>query len=129
MGAVDPARRSSRCRIMTCVPCVAELSKVHAIYEKYGKRKTKRLEIVSLSIDDGVAAVAKFRQDKAHPMPWRHGFVGPDRKSDFYKTMGWSDSGAAVPFYILVDGRGSIVAATPQLSLDELPGLLDDLLK
>jgi hypothetical protein len=62
-------------------------------------------------------------------MPWRHGFAGPDRKTDLYTSMGWSDSGAAVPFYILVDGRGRIVAATPELKLHALTALLDGLLE
>jgi thiol-disulfide isomerase/thioredoxin len=59
-----------------CGFCVAELPTTHKLYAQY---KAKGLEVLSLSVDAKPESVQTFRESAAHPMPWRHGFLGASR--------------------------------------------------
>jgi thiol-disulfide isomerase/thioredoxin len=110
-----------------CKPCVAELPRLHEIHARYGAAAGRKgLTILSVSLDAKPADVMKFRQDKEHPMPWLHAFVGRDDEP-LRSVIG---SGVpSIPLYVLVDERGKIVAASPQLRADSLPALLDRVLR
>jgi thiol-disulfide isomerase/thioredoxin len=110
-----------------CKPCVVELPRLHAIQAKYGNKKGKRLSVLSISLDETVEAVAGFRRDKAHPMPWHNAFAGKDQAA-LGTAFAGDKTGVAVPFYLLADEHGSIVASSPDLTIEKLEGQLDRLL-
>lgn len=110
-----------------CAPCIAELPRVHELHAKYGGKpagQKKRFEVLSIAIEKDPKAVARFREDKAHPMPWMHGIAGDD---DFIDTF--AGPGMGVPFYVLVDEKGVVLASSPELSPRALPQLLDRTLR
>ncbi len=109
-----------------CKPCVAEMPNLHALYAKYGKKPGKKLRMLSISIDESPDAVAGFRK-APHPMPWDHGFAGAATDTPFYKALGLG--GIAIPFYLLVDSKGTIVDASPSFNVSTLPATLDKLLR
>lgn len=94
-----------------CKPCVAELPAMTALYEKYATGpNAKRFGMLSISLDGKPEDVAAFRKDKAHAMPWLHGFSG---QTDARKPLTGEDFG--IPLYILVDEQGKILASSPEL--------------
>ena len=93
-----------------CGPCVGEMEKLHAAYEKF---KSKNFQILSLSLDHFRSDVAKFRGDK-WKMPWLHTFVTDDKPlAKAFEVM-------AIPRPLLVDGNGTIVAMELELRGDQL---------
>jgi thiol-disulfide isomerase/thioredoxin len=111
-----------------CKPCVAELPHLHEIYAKYASkaRGKKALKMMSVSLDAEPATVAKFRGDKEHPMPWMQAFAGAN--SDVVKRFTGSES-TAIPLYVLVGRDGKILAASPDITADKLPAILDKALQ
>lgn len=111
-----------------CVPCVAEMPHLHELYAKYGGAPTagrkKRFEILSIALESDAGPVKKFRENKAHPMPWLNALGDPDT---FFDTFAGMPMG--VPSYVLVDDKGKILASSPELSVKELPELLDRALR
>lgn len=87
-----------------CGPCVGEMPNLHKAYEKF---KDKNFEILSLSFDNAVADVVKFRQDK-WKMPWLHTFVENGFDSELAKTF----NVMGIPKPILVDGNTNMILAT-----------------
>ena len=111
-----------------CAPCVAEMPHLHELYAKYGGAPTagrkKRFEIMSVALHNEASPVTKFRADKAHPMPWLNALGDPEKFFDAFAGMPMG-----VPCYVLVDDQGKILASSPELSVKELPELLDRALR
>lgn len=111
-----------------CAPCVAELPGIHELYKKFGGApsggRTKRFDVLSIALENDAAPVKKFREDKAHPMPWQHGLGDPDT---FLEAFG--GKGLGVPLYVLVDEKGKIIASSPDLHATMLPELLERVLR
>lgn len=108
-----------------CKPCVAEMDNLHAAYDKYRtKRKQKKgertFEILSVSVDRGTAEVSKFRKDR-FPMPWMHGHLSFDDAGELFGIAG-------IPYAVLVDEHGTILATSPRVNGASLDALLDKLL-
>ncbi len=83
-----------------CVPCVAELPNVLAVYEKY---HAKGFEVIGISLDKDKTALTSFIQKKK--MPWPQYFDG----------QGWNNKLAAkygissIPATYLLNGGGKIL--------------------
>lgn len=101
-----------------CKPCVAEVGALAKIHDQYGHGKKKRLEILSVSLDSTPEDVIAFRKNQ--PMPWHHAFAGLDEKKAALVTGG----AAGVPFHILVDEAGKIIASGQELEMSVLPSTL-----
>jgi thiol-disulfide isomerase/thioredoxin len=86
-----------------CGPCVSEMPKLHAAYEKF---KDKNFEILSLSFDPRPEDVKKFRDEK-WKMPWLHAFVEKGFESELAKAF----EVAGIPKPILVDGDTNTIIA------------------
>ncbi|GLX79742.1 hypothetical protein tinsulaeT_30820 [Thalassotalea insulae] len=85
-----------------CVPCIKEMPDLHQAYSKYND---KGFEILSLSADDSIADIKKFRQGD-WAMPWKHGFLD-DRKHPMikdYMVFGY-------PVAYLIDENGAVLAS------------------
>jgi thiol-disulfide isomerase/thioredoxin len=104
-----------------CGPCVAEMPSLHAAYEKYGKRGKRKLHVLSIALDTTREDVAKFRT-APHPMPWEHALATDAEKMALRKIFG-----SGVPAYALIDERGTVLAATPQLRGPEFERVLSRL--
>jgi len=99
-----------------CAPCVAELPNIQKAYAKY---KARGLEVLSVSLDEAEADVAKFRREK-QPMPWLHarapgGFADPNIKA--FEIIG-------IPRAVLVGPDGVVLAADEALRGDQLDATL-----
>ncbi len=108
-----------------CKPCVAEMDNLHAAYDKYRtKRKPKQgerqFEILSVSVDKGTDEVARFRKER-FPMPWRHGHLSFEAAGELFGIAG-------IPYAVLLDETGTILATSPQVSGASLETLLDKVL-
>ncbi|MBL4689563.1 MAG: redoxin domain-containing protein [Nannocystaceae bacterium] len=108
-----------------CKPCVAEMDNLHAAYDKYRTKRKKRkggrtFEILSVSVDKGTAEVSKFRKDR-FPMPWMHGHLNFDDAGELFGIAG-------IPYAVLVDEQGTILATSPRVNGASLDALLDKVL-
>ncbi|MCH9681600.1 MAG: redoxin domain-containing protein [Deltaproteobacteria bacterium] len=108
-----------------CKPCIAEMDELHAAYDQYKtKRKTKRgdrqFDILSISVDKGTEEVVEFRKDR-FPMPWRNGHMDFATASGLFGIYG-------IPYAVLLDENGTIIATSPQLSGSTVGAMLDDVL-
>jgi thiol-disulfide isomerase/thioredoxin len=101
-----------------CKPCVAELPQLHDLYATYGKRSKhgKRLEILSVSIDGDAGKVAAFRKERGHGMPWHNAVASDQETKALFSALGFGPETTSVPFYVLVDEQGKILASSPELS-------------
>ena len=99
-----------------CGPCIAEMDNLHKAYEKYHGRN---FEILSLSFDEKPETVGSYRQKK-YKMPWAHGFVEGNFKSDIARAF----EVTGIPKPILVDPNGNIVAMEVDLRGDNLDATL-----
>jgi thiol-disulfide isomerase/thioredoxin len=95
-----------------CAPCVAELPRLHAANETY---KDHGLAILSVSFDPKRSDVATFRARK-WPMPWQHAFAPQQDFEDAPRAF----EVVGIPFAVLVDPAGKIVASGPDLRGAEL---------
>jgi thiol-disulfide isomerase/thioredoxin len=99
-----------------CGPCIAEMDNLHKAYEKYHGRN---FEILSLSFDEKPETVGLYRAKK-YKMPWAHGFVEGNFKSDIARTF----EVTGIPKPILVDPNGNIVAMEVDLRGENLDATL-----
>ncbi len=90
-----------------CNPCVGEMPYLHEAYKKYHK---KGFEILSLSFDQKVDDIYKFRKAK-WPMPWDHSFVVNGFNSELAKEF----QVEGIPKPILVGRNGKIIATESQV--------------
>lgn len=108
-----------------CKPCVAEMDSLHAAYDKYKtKRKVtkdgREFEILSVSVDKSTSEVATFRKER-YPMPWRHAHLGFAEAGELFGIAG-------IPYAVLVDETGTIIATSPVVRGASLDDLLDRIL-
>ncbi len=84
-----------------CVPCIAEMPNVKAIYEKY---HTQGFEVIGISFDLDETALHKFL--KENQLPWRQIFAGERRTSSVaqkYHIEG-------IPTQFLIDREGTVIS-------------------
>jgi len=95
-----------------CTPCVAEMSKLHIVYDKY---KSKGLEIISVAADEKSNVIA-FRKNK-WSMPWLNTVLLKNKKSDeLLKLFGVY----SYPSAFLVSTQGIILARNEDLRGENL---------
>ncbi len=90
-----------------CAPCIAEMPRLHAAYATY---KDHGLAILSVSFDPKRSDVAAFRGRKWQ-MPWQHAFAPGQDFEDAPRAF----EVVGIPFAVLVDPVGKIVASGPEL--------------
>jgi len=104
-----------------CKPCVAEMDNLHAAYAKHAGAKGRRpFEILSISVDKGTDEVDAFRKDR-FPMPWRHAHLDFDEAGQLFGVAG-------IPYAVLLDETGTILATSPQVSGASLDSILERVL-
>lgn len=110
-----------------CQPCVADMQHLHAAYDRFGLGSKKsrghegrKFEIVSISVDASADVVHAFRKQK-WPMPWQHAHVSIEKANEIFGFTG-------IPFAVLVDERGTILASTPTVSGATLEATLERVL-
>jgi len=100
-----------------CGPCVGEMEGLHKAYAKF---KNKGFEIVSLSLDQGVKEIAKFRKDK-FPMPWKNAFINDTEGKKITESFGV----VGIPMPILVGANGEALAMNEALRSDKIEETLE----
>ncbi|MDC3250000.1 TlpA family protein disulfide reductase [bacterium] len=82
-----------------CIPCMAEMTQMIPIYEKY---KSKGLQVVSISIDDSKTAskIPIFVRRKKFPF-----LILVDPAKDLYSRLGISN----VPELLVLNSKGEIL--------------------
>ncbi len=88
-----------------CVPCVAEMPNVRAVYEKYRK---KGFEVVGVTLDTNRKATEDFLKEKK--LPWPNYFDGKGWQNKFARQF----SIASLPTILLIDANGYVVFAGPR---------------
>ena len=107
----------------TCVPCLAEMPHLKALYAKYHERG---LEFVGVSLDEseeegGLRSLRRYL--KKHKIPWPQYYQGEGYGSAFSKSWG---IGSAPSMFVL-DKRGRLRSIDAVGKLDELiPKLLTE---
>jgi thiol-disulfide isomerase/thioredoxin len=101
-----------------CGPCIAEMPKVKAVYEKYHNRG---FEVVAISLDDKERALRRFIKEKQ--LPWPQHFDG----------KGWANQFAArygifiIPTMWLVDKQGNLRDSNAGFDLErQVASMLDE---
>jgi thiol-disulfide isomerase/thioredoxin len=93
----------------TCGPCVAEMPKVKAVYEKFHGHG---FEVVGINLDDSEASVRRFIRQKAPPWP------------QYFDGKGWENKFAvrygifSIPTLWLVDKHGKLRTTEARFGLD-----------
>lgn len=98
-----------------CGPCVREMPNVKAAYEKYQK---KGFEIVGVSLDQDIEALASFVEE--HKIPWST--LAGDGTQELAQKYGVR----GIPTLMLVDKDGKVVAVSHRIEqlIPELEKLL-----
>ena len=104
-----------------CMPCIEEMPVLHRAFERY---RGRGFTILSISIDESVAPVAKLRGGK-WPMPWLHAWSSGGFDSHAMKALGI----AGLPTAVLVDSAGQIITVNQGLRGDALERTLGRLLR
>ena len=103
-----------------CGPCVDEMEALHTTHETLGGERGP-IAFVSVSIDDGLAAVEAFRRDQ-WPMPWINAHVPSTEHGALYDAWGFR----GVPLHVLVGGDGTILGMHDSLRGEALLPTLRD---
>lgn len=98
-----------------CGPCIAELPKVLAVYEKY---HDQGFEILGISFDQEKEALEQFVEKQK--MTWPHYFDGKGWNNDIGQQYGIS----SIPTMWLVNQQGVLVDLSARQNLDEKVGRL-----
>ena len=98
-----------------CAPCVAEIPNFQNVYNKY---HDQGFEIISVSFDDKISTVQKFRNTQ--PMPWFNSFIEKDQRQSIQKTFEIN----AFPVLLLIDSKGKIIGTNSNLNHGGLEKLL-----
>lgn len=83
-----------------CGPCVRDLPKLQALYEKY---QTSGLEVVGVSFDRERTKLDAFL--KARALPWRQIFPNREEQATIAQTLGVTSGYLPTVFIIGKDGR------------------------
>jgi thiol-disulfide isomerase/thioredoxin len=92
-----------------CVPCVADMGRLHAAWEKFEGRGG--FTILSVSLDEDAETVAKFRNG-----PWKMPWLNAHAAEGFGSSTARAFEVSYLPRLILVDPQGVIVASDRELS-------------
>ena len=84
-----------------CGPCIAEIPKIHEVWDKY---KGQGFQVLSLAVDSSPLKVLKYINDEGS-MPWLHHYVEDGFQSELLETFEVS----RYPRLILVGADGNIV--------------------
>ncbi len=95
-----------------CPPCIEEMPNLHKVYEKY---KDKNFTMISLSLDDNVEIIRKFRNEK-WKMPWLNAHLS----SGFGSQIANNFVVSGVPMAFLVSTDGIILATGGDLTGENL---------
>ncbi|XXF75058.1 thioredoxin-like domain-containing protein [Myxococcaceae bacterium GXIMD 01537] len=104
-----------------CEPCIAEMSALHAAWEKF--RGRGGFTILSVSMDKRAENVQRFREG-AWKLPWLNVHNGDDFTAPLPKAF----EVTGLPTTVLVDGSGRIVATGLELRGARLEKTLEALL-
>jgi thiol-disulfide isomerase/thioredoxin len=104
-----------------CPPCVAELPNVKATYDRY---HADGFEVIAVSLDKEPDKLAKFV--KEHDLPWPQIIFGEPEKRFWNNPVAQKYDVRAIPFTLLVDREGRLLAAG--LHGSELPQRVADAL-
>jgi hypothetical protein len=80
------------------------------------------VEILSVSFDHDADAVARFRHER-WPMPWAHAMPDEATHAELNRRFGIT----GIPTMVLVGPDGTILAAAPRLSGDNLATVTEEL--
>ncbi|MCD8185446.1 MAG: TlpA family protein disulfide reductase [Rikenellaceae bacterium] len=83
-----------------CKPCIAEIPFLSGLLDKYGEQG---LLIFGVSLDQNPEAWRQALNN--HPMPWVQACDGEGWESRIPRDYGIQ----AIPFTVLIDGRGTII--------------------
>ncbi len=97
-----------------CGPCIAEMENLHAVYEKF---RGRNFEILSVALENDPYPVVEFRKRK-WKMPWMHAVL-TSAESHLQTKLLFEVPG--VPYLVLVDANGTILATDDALHGPELP--------
>lgn len=100
-----------------CGPCIGEMPHLHKVYEEFADRG---LEIVSVSLDQSVEDIERFRETNWN-MPWLHSFAEGMFTSEIPELFEVS----GIPKPVLVGPDGIIIAAGPSLRGAKLEQVLE----
>ena len=93
-----------------CGPCVTEMESLHKTYAKF---KSKKFQILSLSLDHDPSDVTTFRAEK-WKMPWLHAYVTEDTLlTSAFEVI-------TIPKPMLINAKGTIVAMDMDLRGEQL---------
>lgn len=84
----------------TCAPCVAELPRVKAVYDKYHE---KGFEVVGISFDTDSKRLQRFLKDKGMPWPQYN-----DGKQFVDNKFGQAFGVTGIPHMLLIDKTGHV---------------------
>ncbi len=104
-----------------CGPCVAEMEIMHKPYDKF---KDKNFVILSLSLDQKIVDITKFRSEK-WKMPRLHAFMNNEANKKVIEAF----EVISIPRPILVGIDGRIIATEVSLRGNQLEKTLADFLK
>jgi thiol-disulfide isomerase/thioredoxin len=99
-----------------CAPCIAEMENLHRAFDRFGP---KGFKILSYSLDDSLAFVKKFREER-WPMPWLHAWDGKVKEPQ-YALFGIFQ----IPAAVLVNEDGTVIAFGDDVRGDKLLHLLE----
>jgi thiol-disulfide isomerase/thioredoxin len=88
-----------------CGPCVGELPKVRAVYDKY---HGNGLEVAAVSLDRERLDLAKFLE--AHPEPWPQVFFDQEGQRGFDNSLAQGYGIQEIPYLLVIDRDGKLAA-------------------
>ncbi len=91
-----------------CKPCIAEMPELRKLHQEI--KTLKNAKLLSISLDSDPQLAKKIVQSKK--LTWSQGTVGDIREQESARLLGVS----SVPYYILLDPQGKIVARTYNFS-------------
>ena len=104
-----------------CGPCVAEMENLHNAYQKF---KDKNFVILSLSVDEKIEDLNKFRANK-WKMPWLHAYMLNETNHKMLEAF----EVKSIPMPIFVGFDGRIIATGNNLRGNQLEKTLADFLR
>ncbi len=92
-----------------CGPCLAEIPSIKRFYEQY---REQGFEVIGYNIDDDREAVDRFFANQK--LPWPTVMSSDPQKMGFDSPLAVHCGVKAIPFLVLLDGEGKVVALHPR---------------
>jgi len=105
-----------------CGPCISEMGHLHQAFKDYHSDK---FEMLSISFDNSIDDIKRFRQTTNWKMPWYHVF----EPGQFSSSAGEIFEVTGIPRPVLIDPQGKIIALEGELRGTSLFKTLDKYLK